>query len=161
MDRVLLQYRMSTNVAKLIDARVMERNYADMVFQDSDWKTKLVGFEVSQMGPNGYDGSYDMENDWHAIFYYYGYIGFALYIGFLLFFLYRVVRKLFSGFRSCMNLEYFAYLLTLILIVGLAHFSGATLRRPNVSIWLSLVLALLYYVTEVHADEAKCDRTGL
>ena len=60
-----------------------------------------------------------------------------------------------------MNLEYFAYLLTLSLIVGLAHFSGATLRRPYVSIWLSLVLALLYYVTEVHDDEAKCDRTGL
>ena len=73
-----MQYRMSTDVAKLIDARVMERNYADLVFQDSDLPTKLVGFEVSEMGPDGYDGSYDMENDWHAIFYYYGYLGFAL-----------------------------------------------------------------------------------
>ena len=45
-------------------------------------------------------------------------------------------------------------MLTLVLIIGLAHFSGATLRRPNVSIWFSLVLALIYSVTEVHADEA-------
>ncbi|MBQ9663292.1 MAG: O-antigen ligase family protein [Oscillospiraceae bacterium] len=155
MDRVLMQYQMSTNVAKLIDARVMERNYADMVFQDSDLPTKLVGFEVSQMGPNGYDGSYDMENDWHAILYYYGFLGFALYIGFMLYFLLRIVRRLRrDGIGCCFTLENFSYLLTLVLIVGLAHFSGATLRRPNVSIWLSLVLALLYYVTEVHADEA-------
>ena len=41
-----MQYKMSTNVAKLIDARVMERNYADMVFQDSDLPTKIVGFEA-------------------------------------------------------------------------------------------------------------------
>ena len=154
MDRVLMQYHMSTNVAQLIDARVMERNYADMVFQDSDPATKLVGFEVSQMGPGGYDGSYDMENDWHAIFYYYGYLGFALYLGFMLYFLLRVVRRVRSDFRSSLTLENYAFLLTLILIIGLAHFSGATLRRPNVSIWLSLILALVYYVTEVLPDEA-------
>ena len=154
MDRVLMQYRMSTDVAKLIDARVMERNYADMVFQDSDILTKIVGFEVSQMGPEGYDGSYDMENDWHAIFYYYGYLGFALYIGFMLYFLMRILKRFRAGLRGCLSLENFSYLLSLVLIVGLAHFSGATLRRPNVSVWLSLVLALLYYVTEVHTDEA-------
>ena len=161
MDRVLMQYRMSTDVAKLIDARVMERNYADMVFQDSDPATKLVGFEVSEMGPNGYDGSYDMENDWHAVFYYYGYLGFALYIGFVLYFLIRVLQRLRAGFRTSLTLENFAYLLTLVLIIGLAHFSGATLRRPNVSIWLSLVLALVYYMTEVRTDEAKCDCSSI
>ena len=154
IDRVLMQYRMSTDVAKLIDARVMERNYADMVFQDSDTATRLVGFEVSQMGPHGYDGSYDMENDWHAIFYYYGYLGFALYAAFMLYFLLRVLRRVRADFRGSLTMENFAYLLTLFLIIGLAHFSGATLRRPNVSIWLSLVLALIHYVTEVHRDEA-------
>ena len=155
MDRVLMQYRMSTDVAKLIDARVMERNYADLVFQDSDLPTKLVGFEVSEMGPDGYDGSYDMENDWHAIFYYYGYLGFALYVSFVLYFLLRVGRKLRkSGLRNCLTMENFFLLLTLGLIIGLAHFSGATLRRPNVSVWMSLVLALIYYATEVRKNEA-------
>ena len=151
MDRVLMQYRMSTDVAKLIDSRVMERQYADMVFQDSDLLTKIVGFEVSQMG---YDGIYDLENDWHAIFYYYGYLGFLLYVGFVLFFLWRVGKRLRRDFTGCLKLENFALLLTLILILGLAHFSGATLRRPNVSIWLSLVLALIYYATEAKPNEA-------
>jgi hypothetical protein len=114
-----------------------------------------VGFEVSEMGPDGYDGSYDMENDWHAIFYYYGYLGFALYAAFVLYFLLRVGRKLRkSGLRNCLTMENFFLLLTLGLIIGLAHFSGATLRRPNVSVWMSLVLALIYYATEVRKNEA-------
>ncbi len=154
MDRVLLQYRMSTNVAKLIDARVMERNYADMIFQDSDLLTKLVGFEASEVG---FDGVYDMENDWHAIFYYYGYLGFVLYLLFVLFFLWRVVKTVRKGFLKSFTLENFALMLCLILVIGLAHFSGATLRRPNVSIWLSLLLALIYYNTEVTEYEAECD----
>ncbi|MCR5090272.1 MAG: O-antigen ligase family protein [Oscillospiraceae bacterium] len=153
MDRVLLQYQMSTNVAKLIDARVMERNYADMIFQDADLLTRLVGFEASEVG---FDGVYDMENDWHAIFYYYGYLGFTIYLGFILFFIYRIVKTARRAFLRSFTVENFALLLCLVLVIGLAHFSGATLRRPNVSIWLSLLLALIYYNTEVNADEAEC-----
>ena len=151
MDRVLMQYRMSTDVAKLIDARVMERNYADMIFQDSDFLTKLVGFEASEVG---FDGVYDLENDWHAIFYFYGYVGFALYMAFVLFFMLRAGKRVQFEFKSSLTLENFALVLTFVLIAGLAHFSGATLRRPNVSVWLSLVLALIYYASEVPEYEA-------
>ena len=145
MDRVLMQYRMSTDVGKLIDARVMERNYADMVFQDCDALTRVVGFEASEMG---FDGVYDLENDWHAVFYYYGYLGFALYVGFVGTFLYRIFRCCRKDLRGSFSLENAAMALALVLVLGLAHFSGATLRRPNVSIWLSLILALIYYLTE-------------
>ena len=158
MDRVLMQYKMSTNVAKLIDARVMERNYADMVFQDSDLPTKIVGFEASEMG---FDGVYDLENDWHAVFYYYGYLGFFLYVGFILLILYRCLRALWKGSLKNVSLEQFACLLVFVLVVGLAHFSGATLRRPNVSIWLSLILVLLSCCTEANGHETQYYRTGL
>ena len=158
MDRVLMQYRMSTNVAKLIDARVMERNYADMIFQDSDALTRVVGFEASEMG---FDGVYDLENDWHAVFYYYGYLGFVLYVGFVLYFIVRIGRCWRRDGRTCFTLENFALALALVLVLGLAHFSGATLRRPNVSIWLSLILALIYYVTEVLNHAALDHHPGL
>ncbi|MBR4473213.1 MAG: O-antigen ligase family protein [Oscillospiraceae bacterium] len=158
MDRVLMQYRMSTNVAKLIDARIMERNYADMVFQDADPLTRVVGFEASEMG---FDGIYDLENDWHAVFYYYGYLGFLLYIGFVAYFLLRIIRCVRKDLPGCFSLENVSLLLVLILVLGLAHFSGATLRRPNVSIWLSLILALIYYVTEVSSHAAFDHHPGL
>ena len=54
-----------------------------------------------------------------------------------------------------------AAVMAAVLVLGLAHFSGATLRRPNVSIWLSLILALIYYVTEVLLHAADDHHPGL
>ena len=68
---------------------------------------------------------------------------------------------LFRSLGSGIGMEPFAYLLVLVLVLGLAHFSGATLRRPNVSIWLSLILALLSFTVEEKTHEAQCDSTGI
>ncbi len=154
MDRVLLHYKMSTNVAKLIDSRVMKRSYSALIFEDSDLLTKCVGFEVSQVG---YDGIYDLENDWHAVYYYYGYIGFALYVGFVLFFLYQILLKIRKQFKESLCIENFTLLLIFCLLIGLAHFSGSVLRRPNVSVYMSLILALIWYQTRITSpDERFC-----
>ena len=150
MDRVLQHYRMTTNAAKLIDTRVMKIAYSDMIWEDSDFLTKLFGFEVSQVG---FDGTRDLENDWPALFYYYGYVGFSLYVVFLLYFLWRILRRLRESFKENYTGENFTLFLCLLLQLGLAQFSGAILRRPNVSIYLALILALIYYQTEQKRDE--------
>ena len=155
MDRVLLHYRMTTDVVKLMDQRVMKLAYADMIWEDSDPVTKLFGYEVTEIGT---DGEYDMENDWPAIFYYYGYLGFALYVGFILFFLIQVLRCVGKDFRANFTEENVALLLCLMLQLGLAQFSGAILRRPNVSIYLSLVLALIWYQAVVLPEKGGSRR---
>ena len=144
MDRVLRHYGMTTDVKRLIDVRVMKVAYASMIWEDADLLTKLVGFEVTEIGT---DGEYDMENDWPAIFYYYGILGFALYVGFVAWFLFLITRRLLWDFKGSFTEENVSLLLCLLLQLGLAQFSGAILRRPNVSIYLALVLALVYYQT--------------
>ena len=144
MDRVLLHYNMTTDVNRLINTRVMKIAYSDMIWEDSDPLTKLVGFEVSEIG---FDGIHDLENDWPALFYYYGYLGFGLYAAFVLYFVYLILRRLLQAFRESFTLDNFMLALCLALQLGLAQFSGALLRRPNVSIYLSLVLGLIYYQT--------------
>lgn len=156
MDRVLLYFDMSTDVARLIDTRQIKLCYAGLLWEDCDLQTKLVGFEVSQIG---FDGTHDLENDWPALYYYYGYFGLGLYGLFVLYFVLRLLRKLFSDFKASFTEENFALGLSLALLLGLAQFSGAVLRRPNVSIYLALVLGLIWYQTrrapeEVPADEA-------
>ena len=144
MDRVLLHYDMTTDVERLIDTRVIERSYSAMIWEDSDALTRVVGFEVSNVG---FDGVYDLENDWPAIFFFYGYLGFALYVGFLLLFLARVFRTLLRDFKGSFTAENYTLLLTLMLQFGLAQFSGAILRRPNVSVYMAVILALIWYQT--------------
>ena len=152
MDRGLRLYRMTTDVGKLIDTRVMERSYARLIWQvETDGLTKLVGFEAAQVGT---DGRYDMENDWPALFFYYGYVGFALYVGFVLLFALRILRKLRQDFRGSCTAGNFTLAMALALQLGLAQFSGALIRRPNVSIYFALILALIWYQTGKGEEQA-------
>ena len=152
MDKVLIQYRMTTDVGRLTDTRVMERSYAALIWkEETDTLTKFVGFETSRVDT---EGDYDMENDWPAVFYYYGYLGFALYVGFILYFVLRILRTLLRDFTGSFTALNFALALTLALQLGLAQFSGALVRRPNVSIYLALILALIWYQTRGKEAEA-------
>ena len=152
MDRVLAHYRMTTDVPYLIDARVMERTYADLIWtEETDSLTKFVGFEAARVGT---DGHYDMENDWPAVFYYYGYIGLALYAGFVLWFVLRIFKTLLQDFKGSLTVTNFTLALVLALQLGLAQFSGALVRRPNVSIYCALVLALIWHQTRGKEREA-------
>lgn len=142
MDAVLQHFNMSTDVAKLISTRDIKLCYSALVWQECDFITKLVGFEITQLGTDGYR---DLENDWPAIFYYYGYIGLALYAAFIIYFLALVARRLLKYFKDSYSLINFCAVLCLVLQIGLAQFSGAILRMPNVSIYMAAVLALVYY----------------
>ena len=150
MDRVLRHYRMTSDADRLCDTRVMERSYAHLIWaEETDALTKVVGFEATLVGT---DGKYDMENDWPALFYYYGYLGTALYVGFVLFFILRILKSLRADLKGCMTVENFALALCLCLQLGLAQFSGALIRRPNVSIYLALVLALIWFQTRKEGE---------
>ena len=71
----------------------------------------------------------------------------ALYILFIAYFAFLIIKRLIKDWKGSLNLYNFALLITLGLQLGLAQYSGAILRRPNVSIYLSLILALIYYQT--------------
>lgn len=146
-ERVMDKYDYTTDVNILTDVRLMKRVYARLTFEDCDFLTKLVGFEIAKMGTG--DITLDLENDWHALFYYYGYLGFAMYAAFVLYFVFLVIRALITDFRRSYTPLNYTLMLSLALQLGLAQFSGALLRRPNVSVYTSLVLALIYYQTTV------------
>ena len=146
VDEILLKYNMTTDAATLIKTRLMKSTYAALMWDDCDTLTKLFGFDVSDIWENG---RCDLENDWPAIFYYYGYVGFAAYAAFILFFFFLILRRVSGDFKAAFTADNFILLMTLLLLVGLAQFSGSVLRRPNVSVYLAVVLGLIYYQTAV------------
>ena len=60
-----------------------------------------------------------------------------------------IIRRLFRNFKTAFTTDNFILLITVALFSGLAQFSGSVLRRPNVSVYMSLVLGLIYYQTVV------------
>lgn len=143
-ERVLVKYGFTTDAEKLIDVRVMKTTFASLIWDECDTATKLVGFECSQQC---LDGKYDMENDWPALFYYTGYVGFSLYALFILHFIFLIIRRLVIDFKGSFTGENIALGICLVLQLALAQFSGALIRRPNVSVYLALALGLIYYKT--------------
>ena len=142
--QIVAKYKFNTNASQLINVRRMKTTYASLVWDEKDTLTHLVGYEPSDMW---YNGGTDLENDWPAIYFYYGYIGLAAYVLFLLYYVYLILRRLTADFKGTITLENFFLLLLFFLHIGLAQFSGSVIRRPNVSIYMALIMALIAYKT--------------
>lgn len=144
---VCAKYKFNTNAAQLIDVRRMKFNYASLIWDEKDTLTHLVGFEPSEVW---YGAQTDLENDWPAIWFYYGWLGFAMYAAFLLYYAWLILKRVALDFKGTVTLENFFLLLLFFLHIGLAQFSGSVIRRPNVSIYMSLAMALIYYKTTAY-----------
>lgn len=144
IDNVIEAYGATNDVKTLMDTRIIKCTCARLVWDESDTLTKMFGFQVSEMSTEV--GTYDLENDWHAILYYYGYVGFAAYVGFLLFILIMILRHAMLDLRGTVSVRNMGLTVMFAVELGLAQFSGAVLRRPNVSIYLALTAAMLYYI---------------
>lgn len=144
--QVLNAYGENLNSSGITDMRLKKRIFASLVYNETDFLTKLFGFEYSNMEYNG--KIFDLENDFPAIFYYYGYIGFGLYILLLVYFFLRIAKQLIFDFKESFNSFNFAIFLSFALCMGGALFSGYLLRKPNVSVYLAAVLLLILSRTE-------------
>ena len=143
MDRIIRAFHGTISGKTLGDTRIMKRMNAQFIFEDSDRLTRFLGFDFSNL-TNGYE---DLENDWYAIFYYYGYLGVFVYISMVVFLLMKIVMALFKNCHEVLNTLNFAILLSFVILLGLAFFSGAVFRRPNASIYLALIISLIWYRT--------------
>lgn len=144
IDEIMEEYDFTTDAQTLINVRRQKSAYASMMWQHSDIPTRLFGIDVSDIWLTG---SCDLENDWPAIFYYYGYVGFTAYAAFIAYFALLIIRRLFRNFKTAFTTDNFILLITFMLFIGMAQFSGSVLRRPNVSFYMALVLGLIYYQT--------------
>lgn len=145
-DRVLEAYGDEIDSYTFADMRLKKRVYGKLVWEESDFLTKLVGFEYPKMQHNG--ENFDLENDPPAILYYYGYIGAAAYICLIVYFVLRLLTVLVRKFKESLSCFNFAILITWGLQMGLSVYAGYLLRRPNVSFYLLIVLLLVYCQTE-------------
>ncbi len=151
LDRVAEQYDYSLNATDLIDNRKQKLAYSELVMAEKGTMQHLFGFEY--MGYVNGEDIYDPENDFPAIYFSNGIVGITLYLGFLAYFAYLILRRLITDFKHSLTMENGMVALTLIIILGAAQLSGNVLRRPNASIYLSLILAYVFYLCVIKKKE--------
>ncbi len=125
----------------LSDNRLCKVINAKIEYKNSDILTKILGIGYSRISVN----SLDLENDLRAIFFYYGYLGFAIYIMFLTYFIIKGAIVFFKDKSIIHDKECIALFFLLVLLVLGGEHSGAFLRKSNANIYLTLYLVILYF----------------
>lgn len=148
MKPYLSAYALSNNrLSKVINSKIE--------FNNSDLLTKFLGIGYSRISVQ----ELDLENDLQAIFFYYGYVGFSLYLAFILYFIIKAMIVFFKNFKSAIyDKELITLLFLILLLIAGGEYSGAFLRKPNANIYLSLYLLLLYFKLNRYIGRTKLDK---
>ena len=159
-DRVLEKYEYSLSVSDLTAVRQQKRYFAELAWEDSDFFTRCFGYEYSTLierftieDEDGeiqeFETIFDLENDFPSVFFYSGYVGFAIYILFLGYFAALIAVGIITRGKKLITFETAMVGVTFALALGASQFSGNVLRRPNASIYVSAILAYIYYLTVI------------
>lgn len=182
---VMDSYDNTSESTILSDSRVRKTTFTKLIWKEKDFVTRLFGFEYSEVLAG--DEVYDLENDFPAVFYFCGYLGFGLYMLFFVYFAFVILRAFFrdvaavaaerkgkpgnpivKGFGSfwqgvCrfLTLEMSAVGMTFVLALLTAQISGSVLRRPNVTVYFAAAAACIYQLTiKARKDEKPHDLHG-
>ena len=145
LDTIIRKYGATIDSGILGNTRTMKQKYASLIMDTQDILTHFTGYEIAQLGD---DMIVDLENDYFALLYYYGYLGLGAYIVGALYVFYRIIRLLINKFKENLTDLNFTLLLAFAIQLGLAYFSGAILRRPNASIYICIVIGMIFYETK-------------
>ena len=141
---VMTAFDYTTAPSILSDTRERKTYFAKLVWSEKDFLTHLVGFEYEDMIHGS--TNYDLENDFPAVFFFCGYIGFALYMLYFIYFVFIVLRAFMRNVNKFLTIEMGVVGMSFILAMGAAQISGNVLRRPNVTGYFAVIAAYIYYL---------------
>lgn len=150
-QRVLQAYDRTLNVSTLLNERQWKMQFCYLLMEESPTLSHWFGLEVQRMFYNV--SSNDVENDFHGIYFLYGYVGLALMICFLGYFLLRIVLALIRDFKGTFTLEAGAVGVALIATLAHAYFTCGVLRRANTLFYFGALLAAAYWMTRKKKNE--------
>ena len=138
-DAVVEEMKSRLSASALSDNRLRKMINARIEYKQADPLTKALGIGYSVIQKH----SLDMENDLQALFYYYGYVGFALY---LLPFLLVIIQSAILFIKKpklIWDREFIILIFILALLLVGGEYSGAILRKANANVYLAIFLSLL------------------
>ena len=145
IDAVKEVYHNTRDISVIGDVRLYKINYCKMVMSELPAESKWFGFELAETWHQG--SIFDVENDYHGVYFLYGMVGLGLLIGFLLFFAGKALIGLFHNDLDSGRMWLFSSSLASVILIVNAGFSASVLRRPNASFYLSLTLAVVWALT--------------
>ena len=124
---------------------------AQALMDVSPASAKLFGIELSRFTFQKYN--YDVENDFHGIYYLYGAVGLAARRLYIAWFPLMIAKALLTRFKQVFTLEAAAWGIGLIMCLGHCYTTAGVLRRPSASFYMAATLAAVYYLVKMKKTE--------
>ena len=159
LEKVMEHTNFSTDVASMTGARKNKIFFCSLLMEEQPFSAELFGVERAHMEYKG--KNYDVENDFHGIYFLYGIIGLVLFLGFIVYFLYLIGWALIKDIRKYFTIEAGTFGIALIVALITAYNTAGILRRPNASFYLSVILAVIYYLVRVKAYSPNAAKAPL
>ena len=153
LARVAERYDYSTDVSDIANVRQEKWNYCVLMMEDSPVLSHLFGLELGDMTYG--TENYDVENDFHGIYVLYGLVGLALLGAFFLYFFALILWVLLKDAKKYYTVQAGAWGVALVMAMLHAFATAGILRRPNASVYLSIVLAVIYYLVRLRRYETR------
>ncbi len=152
LERVAELYEYSTNVSDLSSVRKLRINYCTLLMEDSPMSSLLFGLELGDLTWEGY--IYDVENDLFGVFFQCGLVGVLLTILFLAWFPVKIVIVLVRDWKRYFTLQSASFGIGFLTCLTHVWATAGVLRRPNASFYFSIILAVIFYITQTESKEA-------
>ena len=142
LSRTAEAYDYSQSAWDICNVRRAKITYSRLLLEDSPASAKLFGMELSRWDTSS--GSYDVENDFHGIFFLCGGVGLVLILCYFGWFVVLVFRGFVRKKFALLTPEFVALLVSLTLCAAHIYATAGVLRRPNASFYLAVCLALCW-----------------
>lgn len=147
VEKTVVLFDYTEDITTMTHNRTKKLLVAEALMDMSPLMVKLFGVELDRFTING--NIYDVENDFHGIYYLYGVFGLAALLLFLLYFLFLIVKYLVKNFKRYFTLEAAGWGIALVLALLHCYFTASILRRPSASFYMAAVLAGVYYLLKL------------
>ena len=152
-ERLMESYHNTDTVAEITATRHQKIVFCKLLMQEHPSASKFFGMELSRM--RFHDYIFDVENDFHGIYFLFGLVGLVLMVLFLGYFIILIIKALITDFWKYFTLEAGAYGIAFSLTLLNAYETSGMLRRPNASFYLSVLLAVIYYLIRLRVYPPK------
>ena len=145
LEKTVDRYNFTEKASQICDVRLMKNTYCSMLLEEQGVLSLLFGMELGDMSFE--DVIFDVENDFHGIFYLTGITGLILISAFILYFVFLMLRSLFKDFKRVFTVENAGIAISLISLLLHVYATCGVLRRPSASIYLSIIFVMIYNQT--------------
>ena len=161
-DRVFQLYQYTADPEILGNVRKVKISFCRLLMEEAGLTSRLFGLNLQEMTFTREDkdgflvvDNFDVENDFHGLFFLAGVTGLLLMTAFIAVIALRALFVTIRAPKTYFTLKMASMGIAFALAMGHAVFTASVLRRTNASIYLAAVLAALWYLTDSRSGSLR------